>query len=76
MNNQHYDEAIEMSEEGSEIESQESQEQQEPEMKVEPQMAQQQPIQGEYNPEDYSNLNVDTDIKNLFKHITAFQPNF
>jgi intraflagellar transport protein 46 len=32
------------------------------------------PLVGAYNPADYANLNVSQEIKDLFAHITSFQP--
>lgn len=31
-------------------------------------------IEGQYNPEDYANLNVSSEVKDLFQYITRFKP--
>mgnify|MGYP002628338232 CR=1 FL=1 len=35
-----------------------------------------QPIQGEYNPDEYAGLEVDSEIRQLFDYIGRFKPNF
>lgn len=36
----------------------------------------QQSVQNEYNPQDYKNLQVTSEISELFKYIERFKPNF